>query len=179
MTSSNVIYTIVGACLKAPIVEEIIFRKVMINKLVGYGEKLAIIVSSFAFALFHGNLYQLLYAFVLGAIFAYITIKSGTIKYAVILHIIINMLGSVIIPYFIMSSNGIVAGTTAIILFISIFAGIILFMSKRKELFTSLKEVPEIEGQEKTKVSTVLLSEGMEVFWVVSIILILVTIFVS
>jgi len=89
------------------------------------------------------------------------------------------MLGSVIIPYFIMSSNGIVAGTTAIILFISIFAGIILFMSKRKELFPSLKEVPEIEGQEKTKVSTVLLSEGMVVFWVVSIILILVTIFVS
>ncbi len=179
VTSSNIIYTIIVACVMAPIVEEIIFRKVMINKLVGYGEKLAIIVSSFAFALFHGNLYQLLYAFVLGAIFAYITIKSGTIKYAVILHIIINLLGSVIIPHFIMSSNKVVVGATTIILFISILAGIMLFIRKRKELFPSLKELPEIEGQEKTKVSTVLLSEGMVVFWVASIILILVTIFVS
>lgn len=178
VNSSNVIYTFIVACIMAPIVEEIMFRKVIINKLVGFSEKLAIIVSSFTFALFHGNLYQLLYAFVLGVIFAYITIKSGTIKYAVILHIIINTFGSVIFPYLLLNSNEIVAGLTVVIIFLSILAGILLFMSNRKVLFPSLKEVPKIEGQE-VKISTALLSEGMVTFWVVSTILILVSIFIS
>lgn len=179
VTSSNFIYTFIVACIMAPIVEEIMFRKVMINKLVGYSEKLAIIVSSFAFALFHGNLYQLLYAFVLGVIFAHITIKSGTIKYAVILHIIINTFGSVIFPYLLLNSNEMVAGITTFIIFLSILSGIMLFIINRKVLFPSLNEVPEIEGQQKVRISTALLSEGMIIFLVVSIILILASIFFS
>lgn len=179
VNSSNITYTFIVACIMAPIIEEIMFRKVIINKLVGYGEKLAIIVSSFAFALFHGNLYQILYAFVLGVIFAHITIKSGTIKYAVILHIIINTFGSVIFPYLALSSNEYIAGITFLILLMSILAGAILFVIKRNDLFPKLNEVPEIEGQDKPKISTALLSDGMVAFWMISVILIIFATFLS
>ncbi len=42
------------------------------------------------FALFHVNFYQLAYAFVLGAVFAAIVCRTGTIRHTVALHIAIN-----------------------------------------------------------------------------------------
>lgn len=77
----------------APIMEEIIFRGILYKKLIPYGAKVYIVFSSFVFALFHGNLFQIPYAFALGAIFAYITVITGTIKYSIILHMAINALG--------------------------------------------------------------------------------------
>ena len=177
--SSNVLYTLIVACIMAPVVEEIMFRKIMINKLVGYDERLAIIVSAFAFALFHGNLYQLLYAFVLGIIFAYITVKSGTIKYAIILHITVNTFGSVIFPYFLLNSNKIAAAIIVPVIFAYVIAGIVLFITKRRILFPVLKNVSENDGQEKIKLSTALMSKGIIVFWIASAILISVSTFVG
>ena len=50
-----------------------------------------------------------------------------------------------------------------------------MFITKRKEIFTSLNEPVLEEGQEPVKLSTALMSEGMIVFWVISAILILFT----
>ena len=47
----------------APIVEEFIFRKLMIDRTAQYGEKIAIFLSAFAFGLLHQNLFQFFYAF--------------------------------------------------------------------------------------------------------------------
>ena len=46
----------------APIVEELIFRKLLIDRLSVYGDRMAIIFSAAAFGLMHGNLYQFFYA---------------------------------------------------------------------------------------------------------------------
>lgn len=177
--SSSVIYTFIVACVMAPIVEEIMFRKLMLNKLMVYDKRLAIIVTSFAFALFHGNLYQLLYAFVLGVIFAHITIKSGTVKYAIILHIIINTIGSIILPSLATSSNQIIVVLAGLIVIFCVIMGLILFARKRKLLFPSLNESTELEAYGNIRVSTSLLSAGMIVFWVGSAILILVQVFLA
>lgn len=73
-----------------PIAEELITRKLIIDKTVKYGEGIALVLSATVFALIHGNFYQSFYAFGLGACFAYIYIKTGSIKYSSIMHIIIN-----------------------------------------------------------------------------------------
>lgn len=80
----------------APVMEEILFRKLLIDRMIKYGEGTAIVVSAFMFGMYHGNLNQLAYAFVLGAFFAFIYVKTGKLIYTVILHMVINFLGSVV-----------------------------------------------------------------------------------
>ena len=164
--SSSLIYTFIFICIVAPVVEELMFRKILLNKLLPFGKKLSIIVSAFAFGLFHGNLYQMLYAFVLGIILAHITINSGTIKYAIILHVVINTLGSVVFPSLILSGSKIAIAVAVLVVLLCIITGITLFATKRKALFPKLVEETESEQQEQMKVSTSLLSVGMIVFWI-------------
>ena len=48
------------------------------------------------FGLFHGNLNQFVYAFVLGLCFGFIYVKTGNIRYTIGLHMLVNFLGSVL-----------------------------------------------------------------------------------
>lgn len=79
----------------APIAEELLFRKLLIDRTVQFGEKLAIILSALMFAFYHGNIYQFCYAFVLGCVFGYVYAKSGKVIYTIVLHMMINFFGSV------------------------------------------------------------------------------------
>lgn len=81
---------IVTACICAPIFEELIFRKLLIDRTVRYGEGLSIILSGVLFGLFHGNFEQFFYACFLGMFFAYIYIKTGKIQYTMLLHFAVN-----------------------------------------------------------------------------------------
>lgn len=85
-----------------PIVEELMFRKLFIDRLTPYGEIVAILFPSLMFGLFHGNLYQFFYAFFLGVAFSYIYVKTGKIIYSTALHMFINLFCGVL-PSFIMS----------------------------------------------------------------------------
>lgn len=87
---------ILVAVIIGPIVEELIFRKLLMDKLGTYGDRIAIIVSAIAFGAFHGNLYQFFYATMLGFVLAYLYHKTGNILYPIILHIIMNFIGSVL-----------------------------------------------------------------------------------
>lgn len=82
----------------APVIEEFIFRKQLIDRMHIYGEKTAVVVSALMFGLFHGNLSQLFYAFGLGLVFGYVYLKTGKLRYSTGLHMLINFLGSVLAP---------------------------------------------------------------------------------
>ena len=100
-TTSEIIFNapiwliIILVVIIGPIVEELIFRKLMIDRLSRYCDLVAIIVSAIAFGLFHGNLYQLFYATLLGLLLGYVYTKTGKLIYTVILHSLINFMGSV------------------------------------------------------------------------------------
>lgn len=81
--------------LCAPLYEEFIFRKLLIDRVVKFGEGIAVLLSGLLFGLFHGNLSQFTYAFTIGLFFAFIYVKTGRLRYSVILHMIINFFGSV------------------------------------------------------------------------------------
>ena len=85
----------------APVIEEYIFRKQLIDRMHIYGEKLAVVTSALMFGLFHGNLSQFFYAFALGLVFGYVYLKTGKLRYSIGLHMVINFLGSVIGPLFV------------------------------------------------------------------------------
>lgn len=83
----------------APLFEEYVFRKQLIDRTRIYGEKTAVLLSALTFALFHTNLFQFFYAFLVGWVFAYIYLRTGKLRYPVLLHSIINFMGSVVAPW--------------------------------------------------------------------------------
>ena len=87
------IFTLI-ASIGAPIVEEMLFRKVLIDRIRKYGDGTAILLSGILFGLFHGNFTQFFYAAFLGMFFAYIYIRTGRIRYTIALHMAINTLST-------------------------------------------------------------------------------------
>ena len=83
----------------APLLEEYICRKQIIDRTRCYGEKTAVVLSALVFGLLHQNLYQFFYAFGLGLIFAYVYVRTGRLRYSVGFHAIINFMGSVLAPW--------------------------------------------------------------------------------
>lgn len=82
----------------APLLEELLCRKLLIDGTVRYGEKLSVLISGLLFGLLHQNLFQFFYAFALGCLFAYVYIRTGQIRYTVILHAVVNFVGAVVGP---------------------------------------------------------------------------------
>ena len=96
LMNSNPIPRIIVIGILAPIFEELIFRKLLIDRLSRYGSFIAIIVSGLFFGLFHGNFSQFFFATGIGLLFAFLYAKTGKIHLTIILHMIVNLFSSVI-----------------------------------------------------------------------------------
>jgi len=83
----------------APLLEEYICRKQIIDRTRQYGEKAAVLFSAITFGLLHQNLFQFFYAFGIGLVLGYLYLRTGRLRYTVILHGIINFMGSVLAPW--------------------------------------------------------------------------------
>ncbi len=93
--STPVWIVILVAVIIGPVVEELIFRRGLIPRLRIYGDRYAIIVSAVAFGIFHGNFSQLVYATGLGLLLGYIYVKTGDVKYSILMHVLLNFFGTV------------------------------------------------------------------------------------
>lgn len=87
----------ISACITigfiAPIMEEILFRGIILQGLINYGYKKwnSLIFSSFIFGILHINFWQIISAFILGIIIGWIYIRSQSLILSIILHIINNL----------------------------------------------------------------------------------------
>lgn len=79
----------------APLMEEIFFRKLVIDRLRTFGELPAILLSGIAFGLIHGNFNQFFYATFMGILFGYVYLYTGRLRYTVALHASINLISGV------------------------------------------------------------------------------------
>ena len=104
MDGSIVLKILVIAVL-APVIEEFVFRKTLIDRMRPYGERLAVVTSALMFGLFHGNLSQFFYAFALGLVFGYVYLRTGKLRYSAALHIFVNTLGSIVAPALLEASH--------------------------------------------------------------------------
>lgn len=95
MISAPNILTVLVVVVIGPIAEELIFRKALIDRLGKYGEKMALVVSSVAFGIFHGNFDQVFYATMVGFVLGFLYIKTGRIRFSCILHMLVNFFGTV------------------------------------------------------------------------------------
>ena len=80
----------------APIFEEIMMRRMIVDRTYKYGKLKAILTSGLLFGLVHGNFEQFFYAFLVGMFFAYVYIKTGRLRHSIILHMTLNLYSMVI-----------------------------------------------------------------------------------
>lgn len=171
----NAIYTV----LLAPVYEEFLFRKLVIDRTVRYGEGTAIVLSGMMFALFHGNLNQFVYALPMGLFFAFIYAKTGKIKYTIILHMAVNFMGTVVglLPAAIFEEGSMaqtIASTAfSVLVVVLVVIGVIFFIKSRKTFRVNAGEVVLEKG---SRFNTVILNLGMILycgFWLLNIIFML------
>lgn len=137
-----------------PAVEELVFRKAILGRLTKYGEMTAILWSAVAFALFHMNLFQFFYAFGLGLIFGYVYVRTGKLFWSFLLHMIVNLMGSIVAPAAasaaeVNEEGAIVFGPGSLFFVVYmvvylglVIAGLVVFLRHRKEVRLVPAETP-------------------------------------
>ena len=76
----------------APICEELIFRKLLLQPLRGCGDMFAAVAAAFIFGVFHGNFDQFPYAFAVGMLYGVLAVRSSSILPTLTLHFANNLL---------------------------------------------------------------------------------------
>ena len=98
-----IIVQIISSGIIGPIIEELLFRGVIYNKLKEFNSiKKAMIISTIIFSIVHFNIMDIIYTVFIGYILVYIYEKHHTLKYSISFHITANIsviLLSLIISY--------------------------------------------------------------------------------
>lgn len=81
------------ACLFGPLLEELLYRGVILQGMKKYNERFAIVLSALIFGLMHQNYQQFILAFMLGLVLAAADLRSGSIIPSIVMHIIVNTSG--------------------------------------------------------------------------------------
>lgn len=92
--------------LASPAMEELVFRRCLIDRLRPFGERAALVTSALAFGLFHGSANQLCYGLLLGLVFGYVYLRTGRLRYSLALHATINAMSSVVLPALLVGAAG-------------------------------------------------------------------------
>lgn len=178
--------------LLAPALEEWIFRKLLVDRTIRYGGGTAIFLSGLMFGLFHGNLNQFVYTFLVGAFWAFIYVKTGRLRYTIYLHMALNFMGSIGSLFFLDAISTLEGGSSAmngfhfllgmllplaivipylIVVFGLVISGIVLLVTnwKRFRLIPAELFIPK-----EKRFSVIFLNAGMilyVLFWIIQIIL--------
>lgn len=163
ISSSSLLQLIVTTVILAPIGEELLFRKFIYESVGAFGEKAYVLTSAATFMLMHGNVIQYPYAFVVGLVFAWIYLKTGSLWNTILLHAVVNAIGGVL-PFLGMDKEVFIIVQVLIDLFAAAYA-VGLTIQKR---YFRLKNQPQLPEQ---ALDAVLLNPGMMLFTMASLIM--------
>lgn len=125
LDQSNLLWLVLVLVVLAPLYEELIFRKLLLDRLLKYGELPAVLTSGMLFGLYHGNVEQFFYAVFIGWLLAYIYVKTGRICYCVILHMLVNFFGSIVPLQVLRLGNELWAGIYGLLVLLFLILGLI------------------------------------------------------
>ncbi len=91
-TQGDTVWYILAAVIMAPILEEIIFRAMMLSRIsTATGNFLAVIISSAVFGAVHGHIVWSTYAFILGSFLGTVFVRTRSVKASIITHFGFNI----------------------------------------------------------------------------------------
>lgn len=134
-TVSNIL-VILYLCVIAPIFEEILLRGFVLNSFKKYGDMTAILISSIAFAMVHMNIVQIPIGFLIGLLLGFVTIKTGNIRLAIIIHISNNLLNT--LPTYLFGKNNGISMIFIITLMLTGLLILAIFIILYRRKFTDL-----------------------------------------
>ena len=97
MTVTPMTFTarLVSLVILPALLEELLFRKVILGALLPYGKWSAVVASAFLFAMMHQNPKQFIYAFAAGAVIGYFVCETRSIWIGVLIHGVNNLISLV------------------------------------------------------------------------------------
>ena len=120
----------VGIAAVPAIFEELLFRKAILNVSKRFGNVFAICFSAMLFALYHMNINQAIFAFLIGILFGIISVKTGSIKLTILLHFLNN--GYAALASIIEANSGGYIVINSIVIISAIIGGILMLKNLPK-----------------------------------------------
>ena len=119
-------------------IEEMVFRGIVMQSLRRFGDLFALVASALIFGIFHLNLVQMPYAFILGLFIGYFVMRTGSLWVGVLIHFLNNGIATVLTliePY---CSENIYMLINLVYSLVAVVAGIIamcLLLAKYRDMF--------------------------------------------
>ncbi len=161
----NIIAEIFSVAIVPGIVEEIVFRGIILGMFRKFGDRFAIFISALLFGTLHMNLVQFVFAFILGLVFGYVVVKLNSLLPSMIAHTLNNLL-STFLSLHLLSATG-----YSLIMLIATLASIILIIVLSIKDKNSLK-VPKDSTYPMTfgkKLYITCFSPAMIIFFILAI----------
>ena len=98
----------ISVVIFAPVLEELFFRKLLIDRLRPFGKIVSVFLPAFLFALFHQSATQFIYAFAVGTILAYLYYETKNYWLTVSIHALFNFVSGFIPMLFLPKIEGFV-----------------------------------------------------------------------
>ncbi len=108
-TPQSLLINLVVLALLPALLEELTFRKCILGTLQKYGQGVAVVMSALLFGAMHGGISQSVFAFLVGLVLGFITVKTGNVWIAVMVHFVNNSL-SVLVEYATSGMDGNIQG---------------------------------------------------------------------
>jgi membrane protease YdiL (CAAX protease family) len=90
------VFTFIYFILAAPVMEELLFRGIMLDGLLKrYRPLTAILMTSLIFGIVHLNPYQFVIGFVLGVLLGWVYLRTGSVAQCIVIHMSANLSGYV------------------------------------------------------------------------------------
>lgn len=150
----RIVYAMMVAVLP-PLVEEFALRGAIMQPLRRYGDRFAIVISAFVFAVLHGNLIQAPFAFIAGLGLGYAVCATGSIWTGVAIHFLNNFY-SVVLEFLAedikdeAQMNRIYLALTLALVGVSVLGAVAHVLLRRKQAQPKPADLSLLTGGEKT-----------------------------
>ncbi len=141
-----IILSVIATAVFPALLEELTFRGVIMGSLLKFGKPFAIFTSSLLFALVHGNMTQIPFAFVAGLACGYAVTETGSIWTGIVIHFLNNFLAVVLDYVGVYFGDNIQNAAYLILLSTVLLVGFfgVYFLSHKNKGFLKFNKTPHL-----------------------------------
>ena len=154
----------------SPVLEEIVFRGVIMNNLKKYGIKIAIIVNSIFFAFSHYDIEKIMPVLFMGIILSYITYKYS-LKYSIIFHFFMNLLGIIPVIIFTLKIQKYLYIYSLIFIVLVVFLFIIFIRNVKREKYKEIFSIFKLNNEDRKNIAEFVKNNGLYLFVILVIVI--------
>jgi len=154
----------------SPVLEEIVFRGVIMNNLKKYGIKIAIIVNSIFFAFSHYDIEKIMPVLFMGIILSHITYKYS-LKYSIIFHFFMNLLGIIPVIIFTLKIQKYLYIYSLIFIVLVVFLFIIFIRNVKREKYKEIFSIFKLNNEDRKNIAEFVKNNGVYLFVILVIVI--------